>query len=38
MFSFIQYASLEEFEEAKNNPKVVEKPVMAKVDWKLQLL
>ncbi|RCI05914.1 hypothetical protein CU098_013034 [Rhizopus stolonifer] len=32
------YATLEEFEEAKNNPKIIEKPVIAKVDWKLQLL
>lgn len=32
------YATLEEFEEAKNNPKVIEKPVMAKVDWELQIL
>ncbi|KAI8385764.1 IKI3 family-domain-containing protein [Blakeslea trispora] len=32
------YATLEEFEEAKNNPKIIEKPVVANVDWKLQLL
>ncbi|CEP14860.1 hypothetical protein [Parasitella parasitica] len=32
------YASLEEFEETKNNTKVIDKPVIAKVDWKLQLL
>ncbi|KAI7891979.1 IKI3 family-domain-containing protein [Mucor mucedo] len=32
------YATLEEYEEAKNNPKVIEKPVMAKVDWELQIL
>ncbi|KAI7903384.1 IKI3 family-domain-containing protein [Cokeromyces recurvatus] len=32
------YATLEEFEEAKNNPKVIEKPVINKVDWKLKLL
>ncbi|KAL7317602.1 putative elongator complex protein 1 [Mucor circinelloides] len=32
------YATLEEYEEAKSNPKVIEKPVIAKVDWKLQLL
>ncbi|KAI9478143.1 MAG: IKI3 family-domain-containing protein [Benjaminiella poitrasii] len=32
------YATLEEFEEAKNNPKVIEKPVVTKTDWKLKLL
>lgn len=32
------YATLEEYEEAKNNPKTIEKPVMAKVDWELQIL
>ncbi|KAI8643421.1 IKI3 family-domain-containing protein [Parasitella parasitica] len=32
------YASQEEFDEAKNNTKMIDKPIIEKVDWKLQLL
>ncbi|KAI8991763.1 IKI3 family-domain-containing protein [Mycotypha africana] len=32
------YATMEELEEARNNPKTIEKPTIAKVEWKLNLL